>query len=392
MEEKAYVFVVCGAAEHLDTLRVSYDLLRKKTKLPVYVVTDNRRNEYSIAYEATLDIATPAEMNHHQASIWLKTSLHKLLPAGKTYVYLDTDILAIGEQTDKIFDEFIPPIRFAPDHCRMPQFSSYSVNCGCLDVLSAARNKVNEVLLQSDPLRAKADPQVTALQAELSAEIEKQKKRSGPGFYLRYFLSWPVYTAGNFRLDRRKKIWSTKSGIPVMRQVGMRTLARKADLRWKMLSNQLALPDGRNIYKDECDHLAVRIREKFGITVTDKNWQHWNGGVFVFSDASQEFMDTWHAWTMEIFSDPQWKTRDQGTLIATAWNYGLQNHPPLDKKWNLIADYYNPQLNINERNEITLDGKTWIQPELLHVYHHFGDTDWAFWNKIAAQLHDTMDK
>jgi hypothetical protein len=48
------------------------------------------------------------------------------------------------------------------------------------------------------------------------------------------------------------------------------------------------------------------------------DWQHWNGGVFLFDDSSVEFLSSWHEKTvMRIFDLPNWKTRDQGTLIAT---------------------------------------------------------------------------
>ncbi len=32
----------------------------------------------------------------------------------------------------------------------------------------------------------------------------------------------------------------------------------------------------------ECDHLHAALRDQFGIAIPDKNWRHWNGGVFIF--------------------------------------------------------------------------------------------------------------
>jgi len=85
---------------------------------------------------------------------------------------------------------------------------------------------------------------------------------------------------------------------------------------------------------------------------------------------------------MEIFKDPYWKTRDQGTLIKTVWEMGLQNHPTLHKKWNAIADYHDPYLKWIDNKTVQLNKEDIIQPALLHVYHHFGDETWNFWNEI----------
>ena len=85
---------------------------------------------------------------------------------------------------------------------------------------------------------------------------------------------------------------------------------------------------------------------------------------------------------MEIFKDPYWKTRDQGTLIKTIWQFGLQKHPTLNKKWNSIADYHNPYLSWIDEATVQLNKDDILQPEFLHVYHHFGDESWNFWNQI----------
>lgn len=106
--KRAFVFVVCGDKEHIETLHFSLKSFRKNTKFPSIVITDSKRNEIPILHEHIIDISTPEHFDHHQASIFLKTSVHKYLPKGGTYVYMDSDILAVGEHCDQIFDEFIP--------------------------------------------------------------------------------------------------------------------------------------------------------------------------------------------------------------------------------------------------------------------------------------------
>lgn len=390
---KAFVFVVCGSAEHLDTLRLSYNVLKNKTQYPVYVVTDHARNEYRLEMDGIVDVKTPGNFNHHQASVWLKTSLHKILPVGYIYVYLDTDILATGGHIDHLFDEYLSPIRFAPDHCKIPQFSPYAVNCNCLEIMEEKRLLVNKYIGEYDPISSTTDPVLVEKRHKLFNVFQKSKQngRLSVTFYLRYFFSWPYFHINEeFRFDRRKKTWLDQQNTPLMHKVNMRKVAKKSGLRWIYRKNIIALEDGRDVFKNHCHHLIQYIDSKWQIKVADPNWQHWNGGVFLFSDDSKEFMDTWHNYTMEIFKDPNWKTRDQGTLIATVWKLGLQKHPTLDKKWNLILDYYNQQLEILDDGQITLDGKTKINPEFVHIYHHWGDTGWGIWNKILARCHKNV--
>jgi hypothetical protein len=94
---------------------------------------------------------------------------------------------------------------------------------------------------------------------------------------------------------------------------------------------------------------------------------------------------------MQIFNDPAWKTRDQGTLIATAWEFGLQDQKLLSKRFNFIADFYNHSLEVDaSKNRISDDFfKTSYSPAFVHVFHHFGTKGWDVWdwieNKVALE-------
>ena len=90
--------------------------------------------------------------------------------------------------------------------------------------------------------------------------------------------------------------------------------------------------------KLECDHLQEAIFRQFKVNITNKTWQHYNGGVFVFDRHSIKFMDLWHKNTLSIFKNPYWRTRDQGTLVATVWQLKLQNHLVLPHEFNFIVD------------------------------------------------------
>ncbi len=90
--------------------------------------------------------------------------------------------------------------------------------------------------------------------------------------------------------------------------------------------------------ESQCDHLVQAIQKKFNVSVKDPSWAHWNGGLFVFKRESKPLLDLWNRYTREIFNDPYWKTRDQGTLVAAAWKLGLQKTPTLPREYNFILD------------------------------------------------------
>ena len=95
-QKNAYVFVVCGERKHIETLHFSLKSLKLVSQFPIWVVTDKKRNEIEIEHDNIIDVSTPEDFNHHQASIWLKTSLHRILPKGTTYCYLDSDVIAMN--------------------------------------------------------------------------------------------------------------------------------------------------------------------------------------------------------------------------------------------------------------------------------------------------------
>jgi hypothetical protein len=259
--ERAFVYAVCGAAAHIRTLHRSLEYLNPRTRFPIIVVTDRRRNEIAIEPAASkamiIDVETPARYDPHQASIFLKTSLHRFLPLERDYVYLDSDVIAVDASADSIFDQGRGPVTFAHDlTClghRVAKFSRWAVNCPCAE--------------------------------------------------------------------------------------------------------------GRL-----CSHLAQAIAQKFGVRVP-ADWVHWNGGVFLFSRNSVPFMDMWHDLTMQIFDDRYWKTRDQGTLIATVWKLGLQHQACLPPSYNFLVADQNDHLSFSRAGGYSIHKSIpAIHPHFLHLF------------------------
>jgi len=327
--EHVFVFVVCGAKEHIDTLHYALRSLQNYSNKRILVVTDSARNEEAVRWDNIVDVNTPEEFNHHQASIYLKTGLNRFLPKGPLYCYLDTDVIAVDDRVDEIFSHYTGPINFAPDHCTMNYFSYSAVKCSCAEVYSREMAELLEVIAYSE----------TAIPGE----------------------DWAAHWRRRF-----------------------------PDWTWLEEDNDWISPSGHRPREMNCVHLVEEIECKFNVRVTNPRWQHWNGGVFLFTRESDVFLNSWHNKTMEIFKDPKWKTRDQGTLIATAWEFGLQDTATLPRQFNLIVDYNSEEFNsISEDQEtLTVDAsKVQYTPRFVHVYHHFGDTTWNIWNWVETRAH-----
>ena len=381
-----FVFVVCGTEEHIDTLHFSLNYLKRFSKNQIIVLTDSSRNSRSIVHDNILDVQTPSHFTHHQASIYLKVGIHRYLPTGIQYCYLDTDVVALSEDVDYIFDEFVEPIRFASDQFPIHQFSSRALNCGCLERKRDGRQQLEYAWRYShidDPL-----------QLQKKAELKKLFRQLDSNWLLKKVTNWRYSLAGNkFRLNRKfwfdkaDRVWYDGQDEPVLFEDVYDWIGRKTGLTQKGDENVWLDSSGINIWLDDCHHLVEQIRSKFNIEVIDREWQHWNGGVFLFNDKSHGFLESWFEKTMQIFEDPDWKVRDQGTLIANVWQFGLQDSETLDQKWNFLADYENPNMKLSEETgEFTNDDfHTSLKPAFVHVYHHFGDTSWKLWNWIVRR-------
>lgn len=387
MSKNIFVFVVCGGKEHIETLHFSLRYLKYFSKNEIIIVTDSARNEIPVLHDNVIDVKTPENYSHHQASIYLKTGLHKFLPNGNNYCYLDTDVIALTSECDQIFNEFLFPIRFGPDHCKIRAFSPIAIDCGCPLIWNEERKKFKAALKKHDRNLNITDKATIKKREHLKLIFENINKSfiKKTWFFIRYYL-----TPGNFRLseftfNKKERIWFDKEGTKVLFEVDQDTIFKETGV--KFIESKQIWQDkyGKEIWKSECNHLKEIIEKDFGIKVTEPLWQHWNGGVFLFNDLSHPFMESWHEKTLKIFNLPKWKIRDQGTLIATAWQFSLQNHPVLDKKWNFLADDNNPKLDFNPEGFFTENAwQTKHKVNFVHVYHRFGDKSWELWNFIES--------
>ena len=390
MSNNFFVFVVCGKREHIDTLHLSLQYLKKYSKFEILILTDSSRNEIEILHDQVIDVKTPTQYSHHQASIYLKTGIHKFLPKNNLYCYLDTDVVAVSASCDDIFNEFSTPIKFAVDHCKVRKFSSSAVNCDCQKNREIDRQKFFKFNKDIHGVTV-TNPFLIEKGKELQFQFDQLKKSFFKKLYtaMRFFLSRNQFHLDEqFYFNKKNKTWHIKSGDVVMYDIDVEKMQNATGLIYNKWTKKWYNQKGEDIWHDECNHLTEYIAETFNIVVNNKNWQHWNGGVFLFDDSSNLFLDAWHNKTMQIFKLSNWKVRDQGTLIATAWEFGLANHQTLSKKFNFIADYNNNGVQINTKTEhITDDGLiTSYQPAFVHVYHNWGNKSWPIWQWIESKL------
>jgi hypothetical protein len=127
------VFVVCGPAEHVDTLHTALRWLRPRTRQEILVVTDPARNQVPVVHDVVIEVATPPDLDDKAASIWIKTSLHRHVPLDRTACYLDTDVVAVRNDVDAAFDELVGPVTFADDRMirenGVDRFSPAAMTC-----------------------------------------------------------------------------------------------------------------------------------------------------------------------------------------------------------------------------------------------------------------------
>ncbi len=276
---RRWVFVACGDDMHLVTLAVATEHLAALSSLEIWVVTDTTRNGMAVdetQVDRVVDVRTPEELDHHQASIWLKTGLGELLPEGE-WCYLDTDVIAVSAGAEAVFDARTAPIAFASDlthvgNC-VDHFSTYAMTCTCRET---------------------------------------------------------------------------------------RTL---------------------------CGHLREQFLARWDLEVPGR-WLHWNGGVFVFGPEARPFLAMWRERALASFSWPEWRTRDQGALIATAWTMGLPDLPRLPRRFNFIADFDNPDLSFDPAAGWAHhpDGP-WVDPVFLHLYTSpLHEQDWDYGRDTEQML------
>ncbi len=388
-----FVFVVCGGKEHISELNFSLKFLRKFTKNEILVLTDHKRNEIRIDHDKVIQLETPENFNNHQASIYIKTGLNKFLEKGHLYCYLDGDIVAISEKVDNIFDYFQSPITFAKDHCPINEFSPHAMNCNCMEENAKEEEIFNAKLSELFNKINLTNPKIKKQTEELLGIFNTYRKKPFKYFFKnifyltkRYVLPLKDFTLGGYRFNKKTKCWFNKNNEIVLFDYPYyeKRLWGTSGIRFNKEGNYWETKEGKKFeFKaPNCNHLVEYLKKEYKVSIPE-NWQQWNGGVFLFDDSSDEFLNYWHQQTIKEFSNPYTKTRDQGTLALSVWKFGLQNHPTLPEEFNWITEYEKNLIDWSPEKGYTKDGfKTTFNPILLHIYHEWGNDNWNIWKSL----------
>lgn len=366
-QPKAYVFAVCGGSQHIALFHQAASVLASRTKFPIWVVTDTHRNEMEVQHDLVVDVLVPAIYDDRQASIFLKTSLHHHLPKSTLYCYLDTDVIALSAECDRIFEEFHAPVTFAPDFVRMDNFSRFAVNCDCENQLTQATLAYNHASDVYDITLAKSYNQACQEIDALTANNKRTWIHSAAAWMKYHFGNSQYYVLNEqYKQEKSTGRWTDKDGISLEEKYDrIKFLAREIGLPWDDTLQDFIL-NGSPLGSYTCQHLQQAITLKFGIDSIPKNWQHWNGGVFLFDEGAYSFMEFWYNASLSIMKDDAWKVRDQGTLAATVWHFGLQQHAMLDIKFNRIIDLSAQHTVVMEDGTLMVNGEK-EHPALLHA-------------------------
>ncbi|MEQ8704667.1 MAG: hypothetical protein RIC19_12150 [Phaeodactylibacter sp.] len=436
-----YVYVVCGATNHIQLLHLSIRLLRKHSREPIVVITDLKRNERPIEHDTVVQVDTPPHYSNAEAAIFLKTGLWKWLALreGELYCYLDTDVFAVSNAVDKIFGQFVPPVTFAKDQGNLHHFSPNAVYDPQTEEQLQNINLLKELYLEAAELdraqKQKSPDYVRQIQSvkarfhenrPLHTLSARQVSRAGQrlkvwGSKAFFRLSRWIHDAVLFpfflfdhkkkeasferlhqalfqtpfdfktfaalqtglKFDEKREAWFTRDGQLILEENLIHDhIATNSSFRWDSHSGKWRDQRERIVEWPGSNLLKQRIEEDFHTTITAPYWVHWNGGVFLFSNSSVPFLKQWHEWTLRIFNHPKWKIRDQGTLTAVVWDRHLSDHPTLPAEFNLIADYYTTAYTYLGNFSFKAQDDTILHPAFVHIFHEAGNMTWPLWRDI----------
>jgi hypothetical protein len=129
LTKSCFAFAVAGA-RHVAAVDIALGYLKRVTRHEIVVV--QARSQRRAAHDQIVSVEVPAALSDHQASIELKTNLlAHVRGLADEFCYLDSDVIAIDEGVDRVFDHSAGPVAFAADHADIDAFSGWAVDCGC---------------------------------------------------------------------------------------------------------------------------------------------------------------------------------------------------------------------------------------------------------------------
>ncbi|NQU66501.1 MAG: hypothetical protein HQ510_01030 [Candidatus Marinimicrobia bacterium] len=393
-QKRKFVFVVCGDDEQLRRLHLSLGILKKYTKSPIIVVTDLSKNQGKIRHDTVISVSTPPNLDAHQSSIFLKTSLHHHLDMKHLYAYLDTDMIARSKKVDQVFDQFSEPVSFARDYVDIQHFSPVAVKCGCQEQFRDHEKILTGLFKKYDPNYARIRDEKNRKKITRIEQLDKAFKKNFRWKILRKWRQWfdpehlhltdfthYVTAKSGYTWDDETRTWFDEDGTVIYSlDSGYRAqIEELGDYLFDESLNAWKTTDGLVTNDVKCTHLQDAIVEKIGVRIPDQ-WRHWNGGLFLFNKQSVEFLEDWHQLTIGTFPDPDWVTRDQGTLAATVWKHELQENAPIPIELNFILTLKFGNARYLGKNQfIQSSSREKVKPVFVHLIDGITSSTEYFW-------------
>jgi glycosyltransferase involved in cell wall biosynthesis len=124
-----FVLMACGD-RYADRVNTCLTYLKRVTRHDIVVL--QARSSVPIESDQTIECIPPNHFTDAEASVALKTSLHRVLgQTGHTWCYLDSDVIALDERINGVFRYLRSYVAFARDHVEIDQLSRHVVRCGC---------------------------------------------------------------------------------------------------------------------------------------------------------------------------------------------------------------------------------------------------------------------
>ena len=418
MRKRFFVFATCGDDKQIDQLNFSLKYLKHFSKYEIIIVTDLKRNKKEIFHDNIIDITTPEKYDNNRASLFLKTSLHKILDMSNEYCYLDACVIAIKKEINKIFNHNYGKITFSPDFIKINEISPNLINCNCLINNAEEKKQLGDLLIRFKDYHSQSIP--------LKEYLGKEKK-----ILKRIRIKFKVYTqikikkillkytqeSKEYNLNNKKTPFFKRIKIKLFDKLNINEdwifntynnawfdekgeiiysehlnfldhISKISNFKFDAESDKWVNKKGNPVYiKPTCNHLIEKIKTDFNVNISKDNWQHWNTNVFIFTSESAGFMNIWHEYTLKILEDKNWEVSDIGTLAATVWKLKLQKQEKLPTEFNLVANYQANNVLYNGNGEYALNkGDTIIYPYFINFCNGFGNKEWNVWNSIEKLL------
>src|SRR5215470_2940795 len=127
--KSGFVFCLCGN-EQAARVNRALQFLKRFTRHDILVA--KARAFIPIDHDQIIECRVPEEFTNQAATTSLKTALHRMLPSETgRWCYLDSNVIAVDKDIDRIFDRTKSPSGFARDMADIDSHSANVVGCAC---------------------------------------------------------------------------------------------------------------------------------------------------------------------------------------------------------------------------------------------------------------------